>query len=285
MLGIVGTVPDEGLGILVGTPAINGDSLQIQGHSIPINRGTPALVASAMEALKYLGCSSPIVFLVGDIGTGKGSRALYGFLEKNLPRLDLTTLTFHYLQPDVDWHNKLMFTIEALEKRPYLIADAGYMYVAKMSGQAQGYDLFTPDIGELAFLADEEAPHPFYTRGFILHEEHKVDELIKRAYEYQNAAQWLLVKGPKDIIANQKGVHSIVDYPMVEELEPIGGTGDTLTGIVSALIESQVPMPKAAELAAIANRVAGKLSNPTPATQVVEIIKNIPKALHSLKIR
>jgi len=35
-----------------------------------------------------------------------------------------------------------------------------------MSGNAQSFDLFTPDAGELAFLADEEAPHPFYTRGF-----------------------------------------------------------------------------------------------------------------------
>jgi len=45
-----------------------------------------------------------------------------------------------------------------------LIADAGFMYAAKMSGQASKYDLFTPDVGELAFLADEEAPHLFYTR-------------------------------------------------------------------------------------------------------------------------
>jgi len=28
------------------------------------------------------------------------------------------------------------------------------------------------------FLEDEEAPHPFYTRGFILHEEDRIHELI-----------------------------------------------------------------------------------------------------------
>jgi ADP-dependent NAD(P)H-hydrate dehydratase / NAD(P)H-hydrate epimerase len=62
------------------------------------------------------------------------------------------------------------------------------MYAAKMSGQAPSYDVFTPDMGELAFLADESAPHPFYTRGFILHEENRAPELIKRAYQHENAA-------------------------------------------------------------------------------------------------
>jgi ADP-dependent NAD(P)H-hydrate dehydratase / NAD(P)H-hydrate epimerase len=52
-----------------------------------------------------------------------------------------------------------------MNRRPILIADAGFMYAAKMSGQAACYDFFTPDVGELAFLADEMAPHPFYTRG------------------------------------------------------------------------------------------------------------------------
>ena len=63
------------------------------------------------------------------------------------------------------------------------------MYAAKMSGQAASYDLFTPDAGELAFLADETAPHPFYTRGFILHENNKIPDLINRAYSHKNAAK------------------------------------------------------------------------------------------------
>ena len=82
------------------------------------------------------------------------------------------------------------------------MADAGYMYVAKMSGYAASYDLFTPDVGELAFLADEKAPHPFYTRGFLLHEEERVPELILRAYHHENAARHLLVKGRCDRVAS-----------------------------------------------------------------------------------
>lgn len=79
-----------------------------------------------------------------------------------------------------------------------LVADAGFMYVAKMSGYADAYDLFTPDAGELAFLADEKAPHPFYTRGFLLASEDDVPELAARAYRHGNAARFLLVKGKTD---------------------------------------------------------------------------------------
>jgi ADP-dependent NAD(P)H-hydrate dehydratase / NAD(P)H-hydrate epimerase len=63
----------------------------------------------------------------------------------------VNTLVFHYLQPDVNWHNRVLFAVEEMDRRPVLIADAGFMYAAKMSGQSSQYDLFTPDIGELAF--------------------------------------------------------------------------------------------------------------------------------------
>ena len=61
--------------------------------------------------------------------------------------------------------------LEEWKRRPIVVADAGFMYAAIMSGYAASYVLFTPDVGELAFLADEKAPHPFYTRGYILAED------------------------------------------------------------------------------------------------------------------
>ena len=140
------------------------------------------------------------------------------------------------MQPDVDWHNRVLFAVQEMQPRPLLIADAGFMYVAKMSGQAGEYDLFTPDAGELAFLADETAPHPFYTRGFILHDNNHVPDLIARAYTYQNASRYLLVKGATDYLADSQGVIATVAEPRIEALEAIGGTGDTLTGIVAALV-------------------------------------------------
>jgi NAD(P)H-hydrate repair Nnr-like enzyme with NAD(P)H-hydrate dehydratase domain len=167
--------------------------------------------------------------------------------------------------------------------KPILIADAGYMYVAKMSGRSEEYDLFTPDIGELAFLADESAPHPFYTRGFILHEENHVPDLIARAYAHRNAAQYLLVKGRTDYLADKEGVKAVVDHPLEDAMEAMGGTGDTLTGIVAALSASGMDIREAALVASKVNRLAGVYAHPTPATQVAEIIRYIPEAFRSFR--
>jgi NAD(P)H-hydrate repair Nnr-like enzyme with NAD(P)H-hydrate dehydratase domain len=144
------------------------------------------------------------------------------------------------------------------------------------------YDLFTPDAGELAFLADEEAPHPFYTRGFILHEEDRVPKLISRAYEHKNASRYLLVKGRRDYVANSQGIQTTIDSPVEEAMEAMGGTGDTLTGIVAALIGASIEVKKAAVIAARVNRLAGHYAKPTPATQVMEIIQHIPRALEEI---
>lgn len=282
MLALIGTIPKKDFPLVSGTAALNGNSVSMDSHSIPINRGTPAMVAAASMACDALGLPAPFSFLVGDIGLGDGSRKLYQHLKTHLPYADARVITFHYILPDVYWHNQILWALEEQPKLPVLIADAGYMYVAKMSGFAGTYDLFTPDIGELAFLADELAPHPFYTRGFILHEEDNVPKLVKMAFEGKNAASTLLIKGPKDYICTKEGIVATVDVPCVEALEPIGGTGDTLSGVVAALTYGGHPMARAATIAAKVNRLAGKLANPTPATQVAEIIKEIPKALETI---
>ncbi|MBN2034465.1 MAG: sugar kinase [Deltaproteobacteria bacterium] len=279
MLAVVGTVPHEDFPLVAGEVLMKEETLILEGRRIPISRGTPALLAATISAGEVLGNSAPFAYLVGDIGTGKGSRRLYDHLTKHLPKMTFEVITFHYLQPDVDWHNRVLFALGEMEPKPVLIADAGFMYAAKMSGQAGAYDLFTPDVGELAFLADEQAPHPFYTRGFILHEENRVQELIERAYEHDNAAHCLLVKGKQDYIAARQGVLATVDEPLVETLEPVGGTGDTVTGIVSALVASRISVEEAALLASRVNRLAGLYADPTPATQVIEIIKHIPRAM------
>jgi NAD(P)H-hydrate repair Nnr-like enzyme with NAD(P)H-hydrate dehydratase domain len=226
-----------------------------------------------------LGLPAPYAFLVGDEGLGHGSRELYRRLVAVLPGQSLSTLAFHYLQPDVMWHDKVLFAVEAMRPRPKLIADAGFMYAAKMSGQAASYDLFTPDAGELAFLADETAPHPFYTRGFILHDDNRVPDLIRRAYASGNAAACLLVKGGTDHVADATGVLYTVDGPREEAMEAMGGTGDTLTGMAAARGESGRPVPEAGRLAALANRLAGRLAKPDPGSRISEIIAHIPAAL------
>ena len=279
MLGIIGTVPDPSVPVIVGQADLAGESVSVADRSFPVNRGTPALLAAAIATSRVLGSPPPIAYLAGDIGRGDGSRRLYAHLTETIASTEHDVLVFHYLQPDVDWHAKVLFAIQEMARQPLLIADAGYMYVAKMSGQADAYDLFTPDIGELSFLADDEAPHPFYTRGFILHMEDRVTELIERAYRHRNAATYLLVKGKCDYVASAHGILATVDSPSVPTLEPIGGTGDTVTGIVAALVNASLSIPEAAETAARVNRIAGLLAEPTPATQVSTLIACIERAM------
>ena len=279
MIGVVGTVPDPDFPLVTGETCLEGNNITIQGKQIPVHRGTPALLAAAIKTAQVLEQEAPFAYLVGDVGLGQGSRRLYDYLSGQLGKCDVNALVFHYLQPDVDWHNRVLFAVEEMERRPVLIADAGFMYAAKMSGQSSEYDLFTPDMGELAFLADEEAPHPFYTRGFILHEENRTPELIARAYTHNNAARCLLVKGKQDYVADRQGIQATIDIPLEEAMEAIGGTGDTLTGIVTALIGTGMAVVKAATIAARVNRLAGHYATPTPAMQVIEIVKYIPKAL------
>jgi NAD(P)H-hydrate repair Nnr-like enzyme with NAD(P)H-hydrate dehydratase domain len=279
VLAVIGTVPHREFPLVCGEATLNRATISVAGHSCPVNRGTPALLAAAIKTAQTLGQPLPHAYLIGDLGLGDGSKKLYEHLSNHLGQTQFTTLCFHYLLPDVDWHNRVLFAIEDMVVRPTLIADAGFMYVAKMSGQADQYDLFTPDIGELAFLADEEAPHPFYTRGFILHDENLAPDLIKRAYAFNNAARYLLVKGKIDYVTNRNGILAAVMEPDIATLEPIGGTGDTVTGIVAALIDAGMSIPRAALLAARVNRLAGLFADPNPATQVGEIINYIPKSL------
>ncbi|ADU64243.1 MAG: sugar kinase [Pseudodesulfovibrio sp.] len=279
MLAVVGTIPDPALPVIQGEAILENNALTVSGQRIATDRGTPALLASACAACATLGLPAPHAFLVGDEGLGHGSRALYAHLADTLPGLTIATLVFHYLMPDVMWHDKVLFAVEAMAVRPRLIADAGFMYAAKMSGQAPAYDLFTPDAGELAFLADEAAPHPFYTRGFILHEDNNVPDLIRRAYEAGNAARCLLVKGSVDHVADADGVLQTVDSPCEETLEAMGGTGDTVAGIAAALVQAGHPVARAALLAARTNRLAGQLARPNPGSRIAEIIVHIPRAL------
>ncbi len=282
MLAIIGTIPDIAFPLVKGEVFLENKTICIQDRSALVNRGTTALIAAAVKTSEFLGQDLPSACLAGDIGLGEGSRSIYESLVREIGGSGFTTIAFHYLQPDVDWHNKVLFAINDMAKRPLLIADAGFMYAAKMSGQAEAYDLFTPDIGEMAFLADEKAPHPFYTRGFILHEENRADELIKRAYDNKNAARYLLVKGKEDYLADHEGILDTVKIHIKEAMEAIGGTGDTLTGIVAALLESGMEIREAAITAAKVNRLAGYKANPTPATQITEIINQIPSALSEI---
>ncbi|HOI93960.1 MAG TPA: NAD(P)H-hydrate dehydratase [Syntrophobacter fumaroxidans] len=279
---IVGTVPRDDFPLYEGRCLLEEGGLRLDAQLVPVGRGTPALLAAACIASQALDVEPPLALLAGDTGRGKGSIRVYEHLCRALPVISPDVIVFHYLQPDVDRHNRVFLHLEELARRPVLVADAGFMYVAKMSGFAACYDLFTPDVGELAFLADEKAPHPFYTRGFILQEEDRAPELIQRAYRHENASGYLLVKGRCDIVASSQGILEKICEPVVEAMEPIGGTGDTLTALAGAFIAARYPIPQACSLAAKVNRVMGLLARPTPASTIADLLRSLPEALKTV---
>ncbi|MCR4667219.1 MAG: sugar kinase [Desulfovibrio sp.] len=278
---IVGTVPQADFPLYYGSYDLK-DGWIVFGDDAPsvaVNRGTPAFLGAAWYVAQSLGGQPPRTLLVGDTGNGKGSRALYGMLCDRIREESFSGLAFHYLYPDVDWHNRLLLALESLNPRPVLCADAGFMYAAKMSGYAALYDLFTPDSGEMAFLADESAPHPFYTRGFLSGSDIPVPDLLKRAYAHENAARWMIVKGHTDYIVHDGDILERITAPDTPVMEAIGGTGDMVIGVATALLASGVPLADAASLAAHTVRRCGQIVSPTPATQILALLPAIPEAL------
>jgi NAD(P)H-hydrate repair Nnr-like enzyme with NAD(P)H-hydrate dehydratase domain len=283
MLLLAGTIPDKELPLIHGRARLDKGRFFIDDKCFCLHRGTSSMIGTAITICQHQGLEEPYCVVAGDIGRGQGSRLVYKYLTENISALNPSVCSFHYIMPDLVLHKELYEALRHTERRPFLIADAGYMYIAKMSGLAGFYDLFTPDVGELAFLADERSPHPFYTRGFIFHRPEDVEGFIFRAYKGKNSPRFLLVKGATDFICEDGEIIERIDKPDVDVLECIGGTGDTITGMVAALIYSGCKPQEACYIAAVANRVAGSLANPTPATQVLEIIRCIPEALKKVR--
>jgi len=276
---IVGTVPEEDFPLVHGPVVVRNQSLRVQEREVKIARGTPALAAFTAMAAREMDLAPPEVLLMGDTGSGQGSRKVYARLVEIMGELEVEGFTFHYLLPDIYWHNKVLWAIQEKQPSAVLVADAGFMYVAKMSGFSADYDLFTPDIGEMCFLADETAPHPFYTRGFLLEDESRVEEYISRAYSEQNAARHLLVKGARDYIVQDGQIMSTVSEPAVPAMEAIGGTGDSLTGIVTARLMAKEDIPAACHKSALTNRHLGVLGLPTPAFSIGELLPFLAGAM------
>ncbi len=290
---ICGTVPDDAFPLCLGSWRLEGqtlvpeDAAAVRGHElpppVPVLRGTPALAAAALAACSVLRAEPPLLLLTGDRGTGSGSGELYDFLASWLTSEsseELCGITFHYLFPNVDGHNRILMALDARGGRiPALIADAGYMYAAKMSGFASRYDVFTPDAGELAFLADEKAPHPFYTRGFLLSEDADPEDLARRARDHDDSARILLVKGREDLVVEDGRVTARIASPCIPFMEPIGGTGDLVAGLLTAFAAAGTPLAMACAKAAQTARFAGEAAGPTPATPISNIIPFIPEGL------
>ena len=277
MILIAGTIPDEGVPLTVGDVSIEDNYLAVPGYRFPCMQGTGAMISAALAVTDYLKLERPQVVIAGDIGKGKGSRAIYEYLIQNIRTLSPSVLALHYWLPDMALTRRLCQAVDNCESRPILIADAASMYSAKAAGLASCFDIFTPDAAEMAFLADTSATHPAYiARHLFDNDITQTPNLIGTAYRNKSAARVLLVKGTIDYIVRDEEIVETINEPDVPELEAIGGTGDTITGLVSAFVYAGLELHQAAIIAAKANRMAGKFAQPTPATKVSEIVKQFP---------
>ena len=95
----------------------------------------------------------------------------------------------------------------------------------------------------------------------------------------------MLVKGAVDYITREGKIIDTVSEPDIPELEAIGGTGDTITGMVSAFVYAGMKLHEAAKICATANRMAGKLAQAEVATKVWQLITQFPVVFEQMKIR
>lgn len=284
MLIIAGIIPLNQLPLLTGKVGRKQDSIVVDGHVIPCGQGTAAMISAALAVTDYLGLDAPQVVLAGDTGSGEGSRKVYQYLIEEIEKLQPGVVTLHYWMPDLELMHALYQKLDKCNPRPILIADAASMYTAKATGLAPGFDIFTPDCSEIAFLADPEAFHPAYIDKHLFElDGDKTTELIDLAYQHRGAAQILLVKGKQDIIARENAIIAIVDGPDVPAMECIGGTGDTITGMCAALAFAGRTLEQAAITSARANRMAGMLAGVNPASGITAVIDQIPAALAKLQ--
>ena len=277
MLLIAGTVPIKDLPLALGTVSTDGESLIINGSRIPCTQGTGAMISAALATTNYLKLEAPQVLVAGDIGEGKGSQQIYEYLIQRIAELSPRVLALHYWLPDMALMRRLCDAIKECSVKPVLIADAASMYAAKAAGRAMEFDIFTPDATEMAFLADLDATHPAYIARHLFDIDiTQTPKLVTTAYQHQNAAKLLLVKGAIDYVVRDGEILTTLTEPDVPELEAIGGTGDTITGLVSAFAYAGLELHEAVIVAAKSNRMAGKFAQPTPATKVRQIINHFP---------
>ncbi len=283
MLLLSGTMPITDPSVTVGPVKYESNAMFIGEKQIPadsLSIGAAAMMAAALKTAQALGSEPPMAVIAGDMGDGKGSRNVYNYLTQDAGALGASTVTVHYILPLRNEFLEFVEMADYWEKRPFLIADAGALLIAKATNTCESFDLFTPDAGEISYLADLDAGHPAYVKAALFEvDTTEVPQLISKAYFAKNAPRYMLVKGPGDYVVESGKILDVISEPEIPVLEAIGGTGDTITGIVSSLVSSGLDPIRASIIASKANRLAGQLCNPTPATRVFEIVDKIFEAV------
>jgi len=283
MLLVCGTIPQDDMTLITGEARFDGEILFIEDKEIPCTQGTAALVSAACVTAKHFKSAPPRVILAGDTGRGKNSHALYEYISAHIGQINPDVLLMHYVLPVMGLMKKVHAAALKCRKQPVLMADAPSMYAAKAAGLGTQFDVFTPDISEIAFLADPDAIHPAYISHHLFNTDaSRVPDLIAAACRQKSAAKLLIVKGSTDYIVEDGKIVYTVSEPDIPALEAIGGTGDTISGMTGAMIDAGLPHAKAAIGAARANRRAGEAVQATPAAKIRSVIEAIPRVLDAV---
>lgn len=278
---VVATYPVSDGPVLKGPVSLADDGgVMIGGARVPSSQGTSAMLGAAAQVALHLGTPAPHALVAGDIGRGDGTRAVFGELADTVRELQPSVVAFHYMQPVMALMRRAVEQLARVAPDALLVADAGGMYAAKAAGLASRFELMTPDVGEVGFLADSKVTHPAYVSQYLFGTDgFDPSMLARRAHETGGAARTLIIKGTSDLVARQGVVEAEIDEPCVPELEAIGGTGDTVTGLASAFLAAGFPTVDAARCACVANREAGRVMGATPAMRAADLVAALPGVL------
>lgn len=276
---VVGTVPMAPGEPCEGPVAFDGESLSVGGVAIPTCQGTGAMLLAALAAAESVGAPVPHAVLGRDIGRGDGTRAAYEALEGSAARRGARVVAFHYLQPVMALMRRAVGQLRN-GSGPVLIADAGGMYAARGAGLAPRFELMTPDVGEVGFLADPKATHPAYVSRYLFGQPgFDAAELARLAWRRGGSSRVLLVKGATDRVCVQGEVVATVEEPDIPALEAVGGTGDTITGLCAGLMSGGMAAEEAAVLAARCNRLAAERIGVRPSDRASDLAAVFPEVL------
>jgi NAD(P)H-hydrate repair Nnr-like enzyme with NAD(P)H-hydrate dehydratase domain len=280
---VVATYPMSGGPILEGVVTLeDDDALAIGGARIPSSQGTSAMLGAAVQAASYLKIPPPHALVAGDIGRGDGTRHVFEHLLEVAARVQPSVIAFHYMQPVMALMRHAVAELAVAVPGAMLVADAGGMYAAKAAGLAPRFELMTPDVGEVGFLADPAVTHPAYVSHYLFgNNGFDPVELAAKAHATGGSARVLLIKGVRDHVATDGAIAEVIAEPCVPELEAIGGTGDTVTGLASAFLAAGFPTVDAARCACLANREAGRVMGATPAMHASDLVAVLPLVLRA----
>lgn len=299
MLLLVGTVPVHAGELFCGKIAVHNGHFFVGENELPACQGSAAMAMAAFAATERYGAPAPVALFGGDTGHGDGTRAVYRAFKETLAAQvaarnervaqganEPVVIVFHYVLPIMSLVKRAYETIRSLAPEALLVGDAGGMYAARAAGLGNDFELMTPDVGEIGFLAEEGATHPAYVADYLFGTENfDVELLVEKAYALNTAARVLIVKGSTDYVAARDAApnHLVATLhePNIPELEAIGGTGDTITGLASGFMSCGFETQDAALKALVLNRKAGAALHAQVYSPVSEIISQFDSIMQA----